>query len=77
MEIIHETLMKWGEAIHLGMENRILFYSRVLDHWRVKKMAGKGAKSFLYDGSSFEIAFEYLLGTHTSEDRVEIKIKDP
>jgi hypothetical protein len=67
MEIIKEALMQWGEAIHLSMENRTMFYSPVLDHWRVKKWAGKNAKSFIYDGGSFMMAFEYLLGTHAAE----------
>jgi len=67
MEIIKEALMQWGETIHLSMENRSMFYSPVLDHWRVKKWAGKNAKSFLYDGDSFMMAFEYLLGTHAVE----------
>jgi hypothetical protein len=67
MEIIKEALMKWGEAIHLSMENRTMFYSPVLDHWRVKKWAGKNAKSFIYDGDNFRMAFEYLLGAHAAE----------
>ena len=66
MEIIKEALMQWGEAMHLGMENRTLFYSPVLNHWRVKKWAGKNAKRFLYDGDSFTTAFEYLLGTNAA-----------
>jgi hypothetical protein len=37
VEIIKEALMKWGEAMQVVMENRSLFYSHVLDHWRVKK----------------------------------------
>jgi hypothetical protein len=64
MEIIKAGLMQWGEAMHLSMENRALFYSPVLDHWRVKKLAGISAKSFLYDGDSFETAYQTLLGTH-------------
>jgi hypothetical protein len=67
MEIIKEALMQWGEAIHVSMENRTLFYSPVLDHWRVKKWAGKSAKSFIYDGNNFMMAFEHLLGTHAAE----------
>jgi len=67
MEIIKEALMQWGEAIHLGMENRTMFYSPVLGHWRVKKWAGKNAKSFIYDGDSFTLAIECLLGTHAAE----------
>ena len=67
MEIIKEALMQWGEAMHLGMENRTMFYSPVLDHWRVKKWAGKNAKSLLYDGDNFVAAFECLLGTHADE----------
>ena len=67
MEIIKEALMQWGEAIHLSMENRTMFYSPVLDHWRVKKWAGKSAKSFIYDGGSFMMAFDYLLGAHAAE----------
>ncbi len=67
MEIIKEALMQWGEAMHLSMENRTMFYSPVLDHWRVKKWAGKGAKRFIYDGDSFTTAFEHLLGTHAAE----------
>ncbi len=67
MEIIKEALMQWGEAIHLSMENRSMYYSPVLDHWRVKKWAGKNAKSFIYDGGSFMMAFESLLGTHAAE----------
>jgi hypothetical protein len=80
MEIIKEALMQWGEAIHLSMENRTMFYSPVLDHWRVKKWAGKNAKSFIYDGGSFMMAFEYLLGTHAADrllavSRVEEEIE--
>jgi len=71
MEIIKEALMQWGEAIHVNMENRTLFYSPVLDHWRVKKWSGKNAKSFLYDGDDFMMAFEYLLGTHDVEHPAE------
>ena len=67
MEIIKEALMKWGEAVHLSMENRTMFYSPVLDHWRVKKWVGKGAKSFIYDDTDFMLAFEYLLGSHAAE----------
>jgi hypothetical protein len=44
-----------------------MFYSPVLDHWRVKKWAGKSAKSLIYDGDSFMMAFEFLLGTHAAE----------
>ena len=62
MEIIRESLMQWGEAMQLTMENRSLFYSPVLKHWRVKKWAGKGGRSFLYDDNSFEEAFEIFLG---------------
>jgi hypothetical protein len=67
MEIIKEALMRWGEAIHVSMENRALFYSPVLDHWRVKKWGGKNAKGFIYDGGDFMTAFEHLLGTHAAE----------
>ena len=67
MELIKEALMKWGEAMQVSMENRTLFYSPVLEHWRVKKFAGKKAKSFLYDGISFQKAFETLLGPHMVE----------
>lgn len=79
MEIIKETMMQWGETMPLIMENRALFYSSVLKHWRVKKLAGISAKSFLYDGESFEEAFVCLLGTHASghptgrEGEAEIK----
>lgn len=69
MEIIKEALMQWGEAMQLVMENRALSYSPVLDHWRVKKWAGKGAKNFIYDGSNFAAAFGHLLGTHATEHR--------
>lgn len=62
--IIKEALMKWGEAMQVVMENRSLSYSHVLDHWRVKKWAGKREKGFLYDGPSFEEAFEVFLGSH-------------
>jgi hypothetical protein len=67
MEIIKEALMKWGEAMHLSMENRTMFYSPVLNHWRVRKWTGKRADSLLYDGDSFLTAFDYLLGTHVAE----------
>lgn len=59
--------MNWGEAMQMVMENRALFYSRVLDQWRVKKWAGKREKGFLYDGPSFEKAFEVFLGSHANE----------
>lgn len=67
MEVIKGALMQWGEAMRLSMENRTLFYSPVLGHWRVKKWAGKEARSFLYDGEDFMEAFESLLGTHAAE----------
>ena len=67
MEPIKAALMQWGEAMQLGMENRSLFYSPVLKHWRVKKWSGKEAKSFLYDGGDFRTAFEAFLGTHAAE----------
>ena len=67
MEKIKEALMQWGEAMQLIMENRALSYSPVLDHWRVRKWAGKNAKSFLYDGGDFMQAFESLLGPHAAE----------
>jgi hypothetical protein len=69
MAIIKESLMKWGEAMQVVMENRSLFYSRVLEHWRVKKWAGKREKGFLYDGPSFEKAFGVLLGSHEDSDK--------
>ena len=62
MEIIRESLMQWGEAMQLTMENRSLFYSPVLKHWRVKKWSGKDARSFIYEGVSFTEAFEVFLG---------------
>ncbi|MBC8332388.1 MAG: hypothetical protein H8E28_10445 [Anaerolineae bacterium] len=71
MEIIKEALMKWGEAMQLSMENRTLFYSPVLNHWRVKKWSGKGARKFIYDDASFEMAFEHLLGTHAEEHSLQ------
>jgi len=67
VEIIKESLMKWGEAMQVVMENRSLFYSPVLDQWRVKKWAGKKAKGFLYDGPNFEKAYEVFLGSDTKE----------
>ena len=67
MEIIQAALMHWGEAIHLSMENRTLFYSPVLGQWRVKKWAGQSAKGFIYDGDDFRLALECLLGTHAAE----------
>ncbi len=67
MEIIKEALMQWGDAMHVVMENRALFYSPVLKHWRVKKWGGKITKGFTYDGDNFTLAFETLLGTHTVE----------
>ncbi len=64
MEIIKKSLMQWGEAMQLTMENRSLFYSTVLKHWRVKKWSGKDARSFIYEGSSFEEAFEVFMAHH-------------
>jgi hypothetical protein len=77
MEIIKEALMKWGEAMHLSMENRTLFYSSVLDHWRVKKWAGKSARGLLYDGGDFTEAFECLLGSHAAEGNTDASKNDP
>jgi hypothetical protein len=72
METIKESLMQWGEAMQLTMENRSLFYSPVLKHWRVKKWAGKNARSFLYDGEDFKTAFEHFLGPHAEKSDVII-----
>ena len=66
MEIIKKSLMKWGEAMQLTMENRSLFYSPVLKHWRVKKWSGKEARSFIYEGNSFGKAFNIFMGTHAT-----------
>jgi hypothetical protein len=67
MEIIQETLMQWGEAMNLFMENRSLFYSPVLKHWRVKKWAGKNAKGLIYDGDDLTVALEHLLGPNAAK----------
>jgi hypothetical protein len=74
MEPIKAAMMQWGEAMQLGMENRSLFYSRMLAHWRVKKWSGKEAKSFIYDGDDFSRAFAALLGEHAAQtlDRPEL-----
>ena len=64
MEIIKKSLIQWGEAMQLTMENRSLFYSPVLKHWRVKKWSGKEARSFIYEGGNFDEAFEIFMGTH-------------
>ena len=75
MDIIQEALKKWGEAMHVGMEDRTMSYSPVLSHWRVKKWAGKEARTFIYDGDSFTDAFAVLLGSHAAEgptDREEL-----
>jgi len=66
MEPIQENMMQWGETMQLFMENRSLFYSPVLKHWRVKKWAGKNAKGLLYDGDSFAAALNALLGPHAA-----------
>jgi len=63
MEIIKKSLMKWGEAMQLTMENRAMFYSPVLKYWRVKKWSGKEARSFIYEGGNFDKAFEIFMGT--------------
>jgi hypothetical protein len=67
METIKESLMQWGDAMLVIMENRGLFYSPVLHHWRVKKLVGTDKKTFLYDGEDFEAAFQILLGPHAVE----------
>ncbi len=67
METIREALMQWGDAMLVIMENRGLFYSPVLHHWRVKKLAGADKKSFLYDGIDFMAAMEILLGPHAAD----------
>jgi len=64
MDLIKEALMKWGEAMQVRMENRTLHYSRILEHWRVKKWSGKNARGLLYDGDDFELAFQTLLGNN-------------
>jgi len=51
MEIIKKSLMQWGEAMQLTMENRSLFYS-------------PEARSFIYEGGNFDEAFEIFMGTH-------------
>jgi hypothetical protein len=66
MEEIKAALMKWGEAMQITMENRSLYYSPVLDQWRVKKWAGKGARSFIYEGADFTKALEHLLGPNVN-----------
>ncbi len=67
MEIIKKSLMQWGNAMNLNMENRALFYSPVLKHWRVRKLAGTDKQGFLYDGEDFMAALSALLGTHAAD----------
>ena len=62
MDEIKGAMTQWGEALQLVMENRSLFYSPVLKRWRVKKWAGKEARSFLYEGDDFNQAFTVFLG---------------
>jgi hypothetical protein len=66
MEIIKESLMQWGEAMQVTFENRSLFYSPVLNHWRVKKWAGKDARKFLYEGESFQEAFDCFVNRNSN-----------
>ena len=68
MEKIKGSLMQWGEAMQLTMENRSLFFSPVLKLWRVKKWAGKDARKFIYEGGSFKEAFEVFLGQRDAAD---------
>jgi hypothetical protein len=77
VETIKEALMQWGEAMQVIMENRSMFYSPVLGHWRVKKWAGKGSKSLIYDGDSFTTAFETLLGPHAAEQQRATDVAPP
>jgi hypothetical protein len=56
--------MAWGEAMQVTFENRSLFYSTVLKHWRVKKWSGKGARKFIYQGEDLEEAFKHFLGEY-------------
>ena len=67
MDKIRDALMKWGEAMQVRMENRTLHYSIILGHWRVKKLSGKDARRFLYDGEDFQQAFQVLLGSQAEE----------
>lgn len=78
MEPIKAALMQWGEAMQLGMENRSLFYSRMLSHWRVKKWSGKEARTLIYDGEDFNQAFAALLGEHATQtlDQPELDKKE-
>ncbi len=71
MEKIKESLMQWGEAMQLTMENRSLFYSPVLKQWRVKKWAGKDARKFIYEGEDFDEAFDSFLGPHAKKEPIQ------
>ncbi|MCJ7716104.1 MAG: hypothetical protein MUO54_06250 [Anaerolineales bacterium] len=76
MEIIKKALMQWGDAMQLTMENRSLFYSPVLNHWRVKKWSGKKARSFIYDGEDFTAAFGLFLGPNAGELTPQVMDRD-
>jgi len=67
MEIIKEALVTWGEPICVCMENRSLYYCSVLEKWRVVRGFGRSKKNVLYEGGSFMLAFECLLGTRAAE----------
>ena len=41
----------------------------------MEKWSGKREKGFLFDGPSFEQAFEVLLGSHTSDGEGDINIE--
>ena len=62
MDLIKRELMIWGEAMQVTFENRSLFYSPVLKHWRVKKWSGEQARKFIYQGEDFDDALNCLLG---------------
>jgi len=68
MDTIKESLKNWGEAMQLTFENRSLFYSPVLKVWRVKKWSGKDARKFIYEGESFQEAFDLFLGQNPFEN---------
>jgi len=54
------------------MENRSLSYSPALDHWRVKKWTRNDARKFLYNGDSFQVVLDFLLGSNKPGTQGEI-----
>lgn len=58
---IIETMKNLGPVITLNKGRRMLCWNPLAEQWTVTRGVGRTPRSVLYEGNSFEVAFQILL----------------